>query len=154
MTTLAESSLTFNPPVPDAFPPLRPAAPPPPAEGTRTKDDMLRSACGGDEKCVCINRAIFVHDSGFATAGVGKRARNPCNMRRPGSWAPDGIVGETGGAVGKFLVFDSLESGITACVQVYQRFYTDKTADQLVSAWTAGGGNAQYRSAVRSCFNS
>ncbi len=149
-----KEALTFAPmiEVPESL--LRPSAPlaalAKPASGD--KEAMLASACQGDKKCSCINRAIFVHDSGFATAGVGKRANNPCNMRRPGTWDPKGVTGETGGAVGHFLVFDSLQSGINACVEVYTRFYTDLTASQLVSRWTAGGGNANYRAAVSACY--
>ncbi len=114
---------------------------------------MLDKACDGDKKCSCIINAIAIHESEFATAGVGKRAKNHCNLRRPGSWTPKGIVGETGGAVGKFLVFDSLQSGLDACAEVYNRFYKDVSADKLVSAWAAGGGNKAYRSAVKSCYN-
>lgn len=116
------------------------------------KHAMLAAACGHDKKCTCINRAIFVHDSSFATAGVGARANNPCNMRKPGSWKPKGVVGQTKGAVGYFLVFDTLENGIKACVETYQRFYKDAPPRALVSAWTAGGGQGHYQAAVSACF--
>jgi len=116
------------------------------------KHAVLAEACGHDKKCICINKAIFIHDSAFATQGVGARALNPCNMRRPGSWTPEGIAGTTKGSVGKFLVFDTLEHGIHACVQTYQRFYANVGPRALVASWTNGGGKGDYQSAVNNCY--
>lgn len=116
-----------------------------------SRDEMLDNACDGDKKCKCVVEAIAIMDSGFATQGVGARALNPCNMRRPGSWTPKGIVGETGGAVGHFLVFDSLQSGVTACAETYKRFYTDLSAKQLVKRW-AQSSNPNYVAMVAECM--
>ncbi len=107
----------------------------------------------GDAKCACVNHAIFVHDSGFATQGVGKRALNPCNMRIPGTWTPAvGKPGKEHSVNGTFAKFETLADGVDACVETYARFYRDKDASTLVSAWTAGGGNREYRTAVSNCY--
>lgn len=127
-------------------PKLKPAAP------TGDRQAMLSKACGGDAKCVCINHAIFKHDSSWATAGVGKRALNPCNMRVPATWKPSVPMRSIKSVNGVFARFDSLQDGVTACVELWQRLYKDLPADKLVSRWTDGGGNTAYRSAVRSCY--
>jgi len=116
-----------------------------------SRDEMLDVACNGDRKCKCVVEAIAIMDSSFATAGVGARALNPCNMRRPGSWTPKGIKGETSGAVGHFLVFDSLQSGVTACAETYNRFYTELNAKQLVKRW-AQSSNPDYIAKVAKCL--
>lgn len=72
-------------------------------------------------------------------------------MRVPKTWKPSGIVGTTRGAVGTFAVYDTLESGIYACVELYNRFYRDMAPADLVRTWT-DGGNPAYHSAVRSCY--
>lgn len=113
---------------------------------------MLDKACDGDKKCICINNAIFKHDSSWSTAGVGKRALNPCNMRVPGTWRPSVKIGSLNSVNGKFAKFNSLEDGVTACVELYKRLYSDLPADKLVSRWTDSGGNANYRKAVASCY--
>lgn len=115
---------------------------------------MLERFCNGDAKCVCVENAIFTHDSGWATAGVGKKTNNPGNMRPPRLWQPSvplTIYKAPGNGV--FARFATLEEGVQANVELYTRHYAKyTTADALVSAWAGGGGNAQYRGAVRSCF--
>ena len=117
---------------------------------------MLDKACAGDKKCICINNAIFKHDSSWSTAGVGKRALNPCNMRPPKTWKPSvtfkPMAVNQGGDITYFAKFNSLQDGVTACVELYKRLYSDLPADKLVSRWTDGGGNKEYRSAVRNCY--
>lgn len=113
---------------------------------------LLTKPCGNDTKCVCINHAIFKHDSSWATAGVGKRANNPCNMRVPATWKPSVTMSRIDSVNGEFAKFDSLEDGVTACVELYQRLYKDLPAEKLVSRWTDGGGNGSYLSAVKSCY--
>lgn len=116
--------------------------------------DMLTKACNGDEKCICVNHAIFKHDSGWATAGVGRKANNPGNMRPPKTWSPSvpfTIYYAKGN--GQFARFESLRDGVQANVELYFRFYSKYTnADDLVDVWADGGGNASYRNAVRKCF--
>lgn len=124
-----------------------------PSKVTENARELLTGPCNGDEKCICINNAIFKHDSSWATAGVGKRALNPCNMRVPGTWKPSVSMRSINSVNGVFARFDSLEDGVTACVELWQRLYKDLPADKLVSRWTDGGGNTHYRSAVRSCYD-
>ena len=50
------------------------------------------------------------------------------------------------------LGFHTVEDGITACTELYARFYKDLSASALVSRWTDGGGNAAYRAQVASCY--
>jgi hypothetical protein len=118
----------------------------------------LASACGGDEKCVCVNNAIFKHDSSWATANnpdgspsVGKRANNPCNMRVPAKWEPSVAVSSLKTANGTFAKFDTLHDGITACVELYQR-YQNLSPSTLVRTWTNGGGSPGYHAEVSSCY--
>lgn len=121
--------------------------------GSATHQDYLAMECEGDAKCSCINAAIFKHDSSWATAGVGRKAKNPCNMRPPSTWKPSvkmGVYKSPGN--GTFAKFDTVEDGITACVELYKRNYKDMPPQKLVSLWTAGGGNKHYRSAVSSCY--
>lgn len=101
---------------------------------------------------MCINHAIFKHDSSWATAGVGARANNPCNMRVPATWVPSVPISRMQSVNGEFAKFRTLEGGVTACVELYQRLYKDLPASTLVSRWTDGGGNQAYRSAVSSCY--
>lgn len=142
--------MTFSAKLPEAVIALTP-------KKTNITKGPLDIACDthapGDSKCACINNEIFKHDSAWATAGVGKRAKNPCNMRKPGTWEPKGVVGQTKGAEGYFLVFDSLQSGITACVETYSRFYRDATPEALVARWTNGGGQGAYYNNVKKCYN-
>jgi hypothetical protein len=123
------------------------------AKGATTdRQVLLASACGNDQKCACINNAIFIHDSSWATKGVGARFNNPGNMRPPSSWSPSVsfTVGQT--ANGPFAKFATLEDGIIANVELYKRFYADLPPQKLVTRWAGGGGNSSYRSAVASCF--
>jgi hypothetical protein len=114
---------------------------------------ILASACAGDGKCICINSAIFKHDSSWATAGIGKKTNNVCNMRPPKLWKPSvpfTIYNAPGN--GKFAKFNSIADGITACVELYQRNYKHLPPAALVSRWTDKGGNRAYRSSVASCY--
>jgi hypothetical protein len=114
---------------------------------------LLEDACGQNNfKCICINHAIFKHDSSWATAGVGKRANNPCNMRVPRTWKPSVPMSHINSVNGEFAKFKTLEDGVTACVELYNRLYSDLPPAKLVSRWTDGGGNKAYRSAVANCF--
>ncbi len=121
---------------------------------------LLRASCGQDDKCVCINHAIFKHDSSWATAGVGARALNPCNLRPPKTWKPSvpfTILPVSQVIDGKrtttyFAKFKTLEDGVTACVETYKRFYSELPPAELVSRWTDGGGQGAYQSAVNKCF--
>ncbi len=117
------------------------------------KQSILANACDYDEKCFCINNAIFKHDSSWATAGIGKKTLNPCNMRPPKTWEPSApfTVYHAKGN-GKFARFETLADGINACVELYDRFYDELSANKLVSRWTDGGGNKAYHSAVSNCF--
>ena len=124
-----------------------------PSTVTADHREMLSGPCNGDEKCICIVNAVAKHDSSWSTAGVGKKVNNPCNLRPPATWEPSvpfSIYHAKGNGV--FARFDSVKDGATACVELYQRFYQDLTADQLVSRWTDGGGDKHYRSAVANCF--
>lgn len=87
------------------------------------------------------------------TAGVGKWANNPCNMRVPKTWKPSVPIRPTRQTPnGIFAQFESSNDGITACTELYNRFYKDLSASTLVSEWTDGGGNAAYRAQVASCY--
>lgn len=116
--------------------------------------ELLTGPCNGDEKCICIVNGIFKHDSGWATAGVGKKALNPGNMRIPKTWEPSvpfTVYHSKGN--GQFAQFKTLEDGVIANVELYQRFYAQyESANALVNVWADGGGNASYRSAVANCF--
>jgi hypothetical protein len=125
---------------------------------TEKKKGPLDVACDthapGDTKCACVMNEIFKHDSGWATAGVGKRAKNPCNMRVPSSWTPAvGKPSKEYSVNGVFAKFATLEDGISACTELYARRYKDLSASVLVSRWTDGGGNAAYRGGVKNCYN-
>lgn len=122
---------------------------------------MLSKACKGDERCICINNAVFKHDSGWATANnpngtpsVGKRALNPGNMRPPKKWTPSvsfTVMHVPGN--GQFAKFETLEDGVQANVELYFRHYAHYTnANDFVSVWADGGGKGSYRAAVQSCF--
>lgn len=141
-----------------SVPPSKPQLP------SGDRHTLLATACGAtDTKCICINHAIFKHDSGWATANnrdgspsVGKRALNPCNMRPPKTWKPSVpftiMPTIQNGETTYFAKFKTLEDGVTACVELYKRNYSTLPPDTLVSRWTAGGGKGAYQSAVNSCF--
>lgn len=114
---------------------------------------LLKASCK-DEKCICINNAIFKHDSSWATAGVGRKANNPGNMRIPRTWSPSvPLTTYHANGNGTFAKFATLQDGVQANVELYYRFYDKfETADALVDQWADGGGNWSYRNAVRSCF--
>lgn len=117
------------------------------------KKILLAHACGNDDRCVCVNDAIFKHDSSWATAGIGARINNPCNMRVPSTWKPSvpfTVYRARGNGV--FSRFETLQDGVTACVELYARNYKHLPPDTLVSIWTDGGGNRAYRAAVSSCY--
>jgi hypothetical protein len=123
-------------------------------EGTGEKSQMLATACGPDQKCQCIINAIITHESGWGTKGIAPRSNNPCGLRVPRSWTPDGLTGATAGAVGHFATFQSLQHGVNACAETYKRFYSEVSASRLMNAWVHGGGNPHYRSAVAACYPS
>lgn len=116
------------------------------------KQTMLTTACGSDQKCQCIVDAIITNESAWFTKGIAPRSNNPCGMRVPSTWTPDGLTGATAGAVGHFATFTSHQHGVTACAQTYKRFYSDVPAATLMNAWVHGGGNSNYRSAVAACY--
>ena len=106
-----------------------------------------------DKKCACVNNEIFKHDSEWMNAGIGKKTNNPCNMRIPRSWTPSVPMGayDTNGN-GWFASFDTKEDGIHACIELYSRFYKDRTSVNLVNVWTSGDANGSYYSSVRNCY--
>lgn len=122
------------------------------------KIELLAKACGGDEKCTCLNDAVFTHDSSWATAGVGMKANNPGNMRVPSSWKPSvpmGVYKAPGN--GRFAKFRTLEHGIVANVELYKRYYKDASAEEMYRAWTAtekwdARHPPAYLVSLRSCF--
>lgn len=114
---------------------------------------VLAEACESEEKCICINNAIFKHDSSWATAGVGAKTNNPCNMRIPKTWKPSVKVSTYySPGNGSFARFDTLADGITACVELYKRNYSKLPPDTLVTRWTSGDNNREYLTAVYNCF--
>lgn len=154
VTPADANGLVFTDKLPDAKLTLR--LPEKKPEGLQK---VLAEACQthapGDEKCVCVNNAIYRHDSGWATAGVGKKTRNPGNMRVPSTWKPSvpfEVYHSPGNGV--FSKFKTLEDGIVANVELYARLYQDLSAPALVSRWADGGGDRHYRSAVSSCYAS
>ena len=144
----ARERLTFG-----SLPSVRLSLPPARRIAQKAPHKALADACGDDGRCVCVNDAIFKHDSSWATAGVGKRTLNPCNMRPPVTWAPS-VAFEVYHAKGngKFAKFDTLSDGITACVELYQRNYSTLPPAKLVARWTDGGGKGAYTAAVTRCF--
>lgn len=97
--------------------------------------------------------AVFRHDSSWCTAGVGKKTNNCGNMRPPRTWKPSveySIYNSPGN--GQFMHFRTMEDGIKANVELYQRKYASYTsATDLVRVWTDGDG-AEYKRAVGKCF--
>lgn len=114
---------------------------------------ILREACDNDAKCVCISNAIYKMDSSWCTAGVGKKTNNCGNMRPPRTWTPSvpyTIYNSPGN--GQFLHFKTLEDGIKANVELYQRFYAKyDSPSALVQVWSDGNGT-EYKRAVGKCF--
>jgi len=110
----------------------------------KTPAEVLADACGGDARCVCINDAIFVHDSSWATAGVGAKALNPCNLRPPTKWTPSVPFTEHQSKNGVFAKFDTLEEGIIACVELWTRSYKGLSAFDTAKVWTGNKMNALY----------
>lgn len=124
------------------------------AEEKGPLDKACDTHAPGDSKCACVLNEIFKHDSSWATAGVGKRANNPCNMRIPATWTPAvGKPKKEYSVNGVFAKFATLEDGISACTELYARRYQDLLPEKLVSVWTDGGGNGAYRSSVKSCYD-
>jgi hypothetical protein len=97
--------------------------------------------------------AVFHHDSHFSTRGVGARTNNPGNMRVPSTWKPSvpfTVYHAKGN--GTFSRFESLEHGIIANVELYQRFYSSfDSAAALTRTW-AKTNNPAYHAAIRKCF--
>lgn len=117
----------------------------------------LLSACDkyapDDRKCVCINNAIFVQDSAWATKGVGAKTNNPCNMRPAGENSPilAGVHVALGN--GNFAKFSTLRDGVEACVELYARKYRGKSPSTIVAVW-AQTTSPGYHGAVANCFTS
>ena len=103
---------------------------------------MLDDACDGDAKCVCVLNAIFIHDSSWATAGVGKRTKNPCNTRPSDNHPRPFTVEHT--VNGPFARFSTLNDGIESCVEVWRRGYQDKSAFDTAKIWTGNRKNKDY----------
>lgn len=75
-------------------------------------------------------------------------------MRPPALWKPSVpfSVYRTTNNNGVFARFNSLQDGVTACVELYKRHYASLPPAELVSRWTDGGGQGAYQSAVNKCF--
>jgi len=125
---------------------------------------ILAAACRefapNDAQCVCINNAVFVRDSAWATANnadgtpsVGKRMNNPGNVRCLGDNSPVPSVCTPTKNNGSFAKFDSLEDGVRANVDLYARLYAGKGWTDLTNTW-AQTKSKEYHEAVGSCFNS
>ena len=116
-------------------------------------DAACASIAPDDPKCACVNNEIFKHDSSWATAGIGKKANNPCNMRVPSTWKPSvPMMVYTTANNGHFAKFETLEDGITACVELYARNYKHRSAYDLVSIWTNRGAEESYYYNVAQCY--
>lgn len=108
--------------------------------------ELLTGPCNGDEKCICVNNAIFIHDSSWSTSGVGARSLGPCNMRVPSSWTPSVPLSSMWAKHGEYAKFETLQDGVTACVELWQRFYEGKTAFATAKVWTGNANNKDYGS--------
>lgn len=53
---------------------------------------------------------------------------------------------------GNFARFETLADGVTACVELYDRFYDMLDPHTLVARWADNGANQGYKNAVASCF--
>jgi hypothetical protein len=115
---------------------------------------MLRTACeqyGGGQECYCILNAVFTHDSDWANAGVGKRLNNPGNVR---CLSEKSAVDSTCVSVpgnGQFAKFSSIQLGIEAAVDLWNRSYRGLPADVQTYKW-ARTHNGDYYNALRSCY--
>lgn len=128
-----------------------------PEKNLTDKQKFLRKTCEkiapDDPECYCVMDNVFRQDSGWGTMGVGKKANNMGNMRVPSTWKPSvPMTVYHAAGNGTFAKFESVEDGIVANVELYSRFYKDLSPQLLLSRWVHGGGNANYRAAVFSCF--
>ena len=101
---------------------------------------------------------IFIHDSAWATEGVGAEGRNnnPCNVRCLNDDQPyDSECVESPGN-GYFAKFPDLTTGVRSCVDLYTRRYSGKPWKKLVWEWARvdceTNPEYEYCSAVQSCF--
>jgi hypothetical protein len=95
--------------------------------------------------------AIFIHDSKWATEGVGKWANNPGNLRCMSSASPYKHQCVESPGNGFFAKFQTLEDGIGANVDLYARLYAGKTAREITRIW-AQTNNPSYFSAIDKCY--
>lgn len=97
--------------------------------------------------------AIFTHDSAWATAGVGKWAKNPGNLR---CLSPDSPYKSTcvqsSNNNGWFAKFDDLETGVYASVDLYVRKYMGKSPDEITAVWAGSPQSGGYWQAIRACY--
>lgn len=121
--------------------------------------DTLFKSCNGQKKCICINDAIFKHDSSWATAGVGARTLNPCNTRPSANHPKPFKVAYSKN--GPFAQFSTLDDGIISCVSLYQRNYSKLGPTATVKIWSGHSRDKNfpstpseraYVSAVASCY--
>lgn len=70
-------------------------------------------------------------------------------MRPPKTWLPSVPFIK---APSNFAKFETLEAGITACTELYNRFYKDLNSTTLVNRWTANGAETDYKNAIKSCY--
>lgn len=116
------------------------------------KQKMLDKACDGDAQCICVVDKIAIMDSSWATAGIGKRTLNPCNLRPPSSWKfPVPYTAYQAKGNGYFAHFETLQDGVTACAATYNKYYRDMSPRQLVKVW-AQSSNQNYVNMVATCF--
>lgn len=94
---------------------------------------------------------VFKHDSGWATAGVGARNLNPGNLRclSPDSPWESSCVASPGN--GHFAKFSTLEDGIYANVDLWNRKYRGKSADAIARIWAGCPQSKAYWDALRGC---
>ena len=122
------------------------------------KQAILREACAHYEpenqaKCFCINSKIFQHDSAWATVAVGKRHRNPGNMRCPkhqSDWFHNMTCARHEPS-GPWASYPTLEDGIWGNVALYNRLYKGTSAQFILDNWVQTA-EKPYEDALKSCF--
>ena len=95
---------------------------------------------------------IFRHDSNWATAGIGARTNNPGNLRCLGSdnpWQKSCVASVNNN--GHFASFATLKDGIYANVDLWNRLYRGKGADNIARIWAGCPQTKAYWDALRSC---
>lgn len=87
-------------------------------------------------------RGVFRADSGFCTAGVGKRTNN-CGNIRPGSgkYGDPGRnwVAESSPGNGYFRKYQTLEDGIYDNVALYVQLYEGMAVRDMQRVWARAG---------------